>query len=154
MPESRYRQVRPPVPRRARARRAAGFTLVEALCAGMILSASAALIGMGVSQSLASLQRARDYQHAAELLNEVLTKIDLIGPGRLADEGPTEGGFDGRFDDRYRWNATIEQLDGDLYEIKVRITWLVPGGEQIAEAHTLINDPLLSRSMMLEWDDL
>ena len=138
-----------------RPRRAAGFTLVEALSAGMILSVSTALIGLGVSQSMASLQRARDYQYVAELLDEVLTKIDIIGPERISREGPTDGHFEGRFDDRFRWEATIEtRLEGDLYDVKVRIVWVVPGGEQVVEARTMINDPLFSRSTMLDWDEL
>ena len=147
----------PSAPRPRSARRSAGFTLVEALAAGIILSASAALIGLGVSQSMASLQRARNYQHAAELLHEVLTKIDIIGPERISREGPTDGSFEGRFNDRFRWEATIEtsdRLEADLYDIQVRIIWLVPGGERSVEAHTIIHDPLFSRPTMLEWDEL
>jgi Tfp pilus assembly protein PilV len=135
-----------------RPRRAAGFTLIEALAAGMILSISSVLIGVGVSQALASSQRARNYQRAAELMHEVLTKIDIIGPDRVAREGP----LDGSFDDRFRWEATIESrvAEGDLYDVTVRIIWDVPGGERSVKAHTMINDPLLSRSAVLEWDDL
>ena len=136
---------------RTTGRRASGFTLVEALCAGMILSVSAAMIGMGVSQSMASLQRARNYQKAAELLDEVLTKIDIVGPERIQREGPTEGSFDRQF----RWTATINpRLEGDLYDVTVRIIWAVPGGERSVEANTMINDPVMSRSMAFRWDEL
>lgn len=138
-------------PRRKTARGAFGFTLVEALCAGMILSVSTAMIGLGVSQSVASLQRARNYQKAAELLDEVLTKIDIMGPERILRQGPTEGSFD----DQFRWKATINsRLEGDLYDVTVRIIWAVPGGERSVEARTMINDLVMSRSMAFRWDEL
>jgi len=136
---------------RTTARHAAGFTLVEALAAGVILSISAAMIGMGVSQSMVSLQRADDYQKAAELLDDVLTRIDIIGPERLLREGPDEGDLDNRF----RWKATIKsRFEGDLYDVTVRILWTTPDGERSVQGHTMLNDPLMSKSQTIQWDDL
>ena len=135
---------------------AAGFTLVEALSAGIILAVSAVVIGSGVSQAVRSQSITRDTQRAAELLDQILTKIDLIGPSRLLYEGPTEG----QINERFSWQATIEpRLEADLYEVSVKLRWQVPGysgqsGARVAEAHTMLNDPPRSRNAFLEWDEL
>ena len=52
-----------------------GFTIVEALVAGVILSLSAVALGATVSHCMRSLTLARDYQRAAELLD--LPWLDL-----------------------------------------------------------------------------
>lgn len=140
-----------PSPRR---RHRAGFTVVEALVAGTVLAMSALVIGTATRQAMESLQAASDYQRAAELLDQTLTKIDLIGPDRLAMEGPTEGGF--AFpNDRFSWTAEFSQRpEGHLYEVSVRIFWPVGGGFRTIDAQTLLNDPLGSRRLELKWDEL
>lgn len=134
---------------------AAGFTLVETLAAGLILALSAAALALSARQNLKALENARDYQQAAELLDEVLTKIDLIGPARLELEGPAEGIFPPPAE-RFRWQASIALYDqGSLYDVVVRVSWLRPDGSQgQAEIETLLHDPPGSRSGQLEWDDL
>jgi hypothetical protein len=73
------------------------------------------IIGPSVSSALVGLQDGRDLQRAAQLLDETLTRIDLIGPDRVAREGPLEGQFDPP-DDRFSWQAQIEPtVPGDLY---------------------------------------
>ena len=42
--------------------------------------------------------RATDRRQAAMWLDEVLTRIDVIGPARLADEGPVRGPLDERYE--------------------------------------------------------
>ena len=139
---------------RQRQRHRKGFTVVEALAAGVILAISAAVIGTSVSQALASLQLARDYQLAAELLDATLTKIDLIGPVRLVWEGPTEGQFPPPLD-RFTWQADIDaRLEGSLYEVTVRILWQTATGQRSVQAQTLLNDPLNSRKAELDWEHL
>ena len=136
-------------------RQAGGFTLVEVLVAGVILALSAVALGVTISQSIRSLALARDYQRAAELLDETLTKIDLIGPSRLLFEGPTEDVFRPPHE-KFAWQAQIEpRTQGHLYEVTVRILWETPGGTQRSiEAQTLLNDPPDSRPTELDWDSL
>src|SRR4051812_6645436 len=75
-------------------RRRRGFTLIEMLVAGMILALATAVIATAVSHSYGSLADARDERRAATLMDDLLTKVDLIGPNRIANEGPHSGKFD------------------------------------------------------------
>lgn len=114
--------------RRRRARnvrlQCGGFTVVEAVCAGIILALSAAAIGSRVSQAVRSVSQARELRAATAVLDELMTKVDLIGPLRLDYEGPTEGVIDQRF----AWEIKIEQqLEGDLYAVSLKVYWLAGG---------------------------
>ena len=133
----------------------AGFTLVEVLAAGVILALSALVLGTIITQGMHSLVRARDYQRAAELLDETLTKIDIIGPARLLYEGPLEEVFASPHDG-FAWQAQIEQrTEGYLYEVTVSILWTTPAGEQRSvQAQTLLNDAPDSRPVELDWYSL
>ena len=136
-------------------RHSGGFTLVETLVAGVILALWAVTLGTTVSQSMRSLALARDFQQAAELLDETLTKIDMIGPARVISEGPIEGTFEAPLE-RFSWRTEIEdRTEGHLYEVTVRIVWATPGGQtQSKEAQTLLNDPPDSRPAGLNWDEI
>ena len=131
-----------------------GYTLVEALAAGVILAASAGVLGRIVSGTMESMRVARDVQRAAQLLDQTLTKIDTIGPQRLLEEGPADGAFpppDGQF----RWRAAIEsRLGGHLYEVTVHVSWPTDRGVRTVSATTLLNDPPQSRSGTVRWDQL
>jgi type II secretory pathway component PulJ len=131
-----------------------GFTVIEALTAGIILVLAAGVLGRAVSLSMASLRLAKDTQRAAQLLDRTLTKIDMIGPQRMLEEGLLEGVFEGP-DSRFSWSAEIEsRLEGHLYDVTVEITWDADGGTRSVEAATRLNDPPLSRDQMLQWDEL
>ncbi len=136
-------------------RHCGGFTLVEALTAGVILALSAAVLGTGVTQAMRSLTVARDYQRAAELLDQTLTKIDLFGPARMLAEGTSEGVFEVP-DDRFAWKADIfSRLEGHLYDVIVEVSWGTPSGKQRSvRAQTRLNDPPESHPAELAWDDL
>jgi prepilin-type N-terminal cleavage/methylation domain-containing protein len=142
--------------RRKRRQLERGFTLVEVLAAGMILAMSAAVIGLGVRQSLGSLQKARDYQQAAELLDRVMTKIDLLGPGNVSVEGPLAGQFDPPRE-KFEWQSRIELLamESWLYKVTVRIAWMDPTGQrQMVEAQTMLYDPPSREKTGLSWEDV
>ena len=131
-----------------------GFTVIEALCAGIVLALAAAAIGTGVRTSLEATRLGGKFRQAAELLDRTMTKVDMIGPSRLMVEGPSAGEFEPPWQD-YRWEAEIEaREEGYLYEVTVRIFWPTPTGERSVEAQTLLNDPPDSRNSMLEWDSL
>jgi type II secretory pathway pseudopilin PulG len=142
--------------RRKRRQFGRGFTLVEVLAAGMILALSAAAIGLGVRQSLNSLNKARDYQQAAELLDRVMTKIDLLGPGVVSAEGPLTGQFEPPRE-KFEWESQIELLASEswLYEVTVRIAWMNPAGHrQTVEAQTWLFDPPKEEPSGLTWEDV
>jgi uncharacterized protein (DUF58 family) len=138
--------------KRRRVRRG-GFTLVEALAAGIILAVGGAVVGASLAQTYESLRVAKDEQHAAELLDGVLTRIDLIGPDRLGREGPSEGRC--AEDDRFSWRAQFRPLEiGHLYEVTVTVSWSTPRGLRSVEAQTYLNDPPGSRDATLSWEAL
>jgi len=136
-------------------KRCGGFTLVEVLTAGMILALSGAVLGTAVTQAMRSLTVARDYQRAAELLDQTLTEIDLFGPARMLAEGTNEGVFESP-DDRFAWRAEIfSRLEGHLYDVIVEVSWRTPAGTQRSvRAQTRLNDPPESRPAELAWDEL
>ena len=137
-----------------RVRIAKGFTLVETLCAGVLMGLAGIVVGTAISQAIQSQILARDYQRAAELLDRTLTKIDLIGPERVVREGPVRGQFEPPHE-QFAWQAEIDsQLSGHLYELNVTIFWQSAGTLRQVQASTLLNDAPLSRNPLLMWDQL
>jgi type II secretory pathway pseudopilin PulG len=131
----------------------AGFTVIEALAAGMLLALAGMAIGRAVVGAMGSLRLSSQLQQAAQLLDQTLTRIDLIGPSRLLEEGPTEGEFDDN--PGFRWSAEIEpRFEGYLYDVTVRVTWDTAEGPRPVEAATRLNDPPDSRSAAIRWDEL
>ncbi|MEM1026612.1 MAG: hypothetical protein AAGJ38_00850 [Planctomycetota bacterium] len=125
-----------------------GFTIVECLLAGMILAAFAGVLARGIAQSATAIQRADDQRNAAQWLDEVLTRIDLVGPAELSYAGPTSG----LLDERFRWDATITQeATSDLYVVEVTVRWTTPRGPQAVKGHTLLMDPPGWRAGGFSW---
>jgi type II secretory pathway pseudopilin PulG len=139
---------------RERSRSRGGFTLLETLVAGMILAMSLAVMGTGLSHVYASLSEARDQRRAAVLLDELLTKADMIGPARLASEGPHAGQFDGQ-DQRFSWSLDIHNRpEGHLYDVTATLSWNVAGRNKTLRIQTYLDDPPNSRDALLKWGDL
>ncbi len=138
----------------ARHRRHGGFTLIEALVAGIILAMAVAVIGTTLSHAYASLTDAKEEGHAAILMDDLLTKIDLIGPARIASEGPRQGRFDGE-EERFSWSAEISNRpQGHLYEVTATVFWDYAGKTKSIRVQTYLNDSPNSRDSTLKWKDL
>jgi len=125
------------------------------LVAGMILALATAVIATAVSHSYGSLADARDERRAATLMDDLLTKVDLIGPNRIANEGPHSGKFDGA-DERFAWSLDVSNRpQGHLYEITATVTWPAAAGKsRSVNVTTYLNDPPNSRDTTLKWRDL
>lgn len=131
--------------------RRGGFTIVECLLAGVILAMFAATIATTVGQAGAAARRGEELRLAAGWLNEVMTRIDLIGPSRLLYEGPTQGELDSRF----AWSANIEEeLIGDLYNVEVTIRWSSNGKVTSIVGYTQFQDPPDAQRTTVSWYDL
>ena len=131
-----------------------GFTLIETLIAGIILALAIAVMGTTVSHSYGTLADARDERRAAALMEELLTKIDLIGPARMASEGPHGGSFDAP-DDRFSWSLDISNRpQGHLYQVDVTVSWANGAHQKTIRIQTYLNDPPKSRDSTLKWRDL
>lgn len=134
--------------------RLAGFTLIETLVAGIILAMAVAVMGTTLSHAYISLADAKDESRAAVLLDDLLTKIDLIGPARIASEGPREGTFDGA-DDRFSWSTDISNRpQGHLYEVTAVVSWRYGAKIKSVRIQTYLNDAPGSRDSTLKWKDL
>jgi type II secretory pathway pseudopilin PulG len=138
----------------SRRHRAGGFTLIETLVAGIILALAIAVMSTAISHAYSALGESRDERRAAALLDDLLTKIDLIGPARIANEGPHNGNFDGG-DERFSWTADIQNRpQGHLFQVTVTVSWTEAGKSKSATIDTYLNDPPKSRDSTLKWRDL
>jgi hypothetical protein len=135
--------------------RRGGFTLTEALAAGVLLSLSAGALALVTTRGLGALERSRDLHRAAGLLDSTLTRIDLVGPVRAKGEGWTGGQFPAP-DDRFAWEAEIvPDPNSELYDVTVTVSWIDSGRRpHSARARTLLDDPPDSHPAELQWDDL
>ena len=122
----------------------------------MILAIGAVTIGQLVIQQNASLKTSRQYQVAAGLLDEVMSKVDLIGPTTLSEQGVSEGDFSDREMENYNWSCDITQREEEsyLFEVVVRVSWDARGGKQLVTAKTLLYDPPGDRDSELSWEEL
>ena len=130
------------------------FTLIETLVAGIILAMAIAVMGTTLSHSYGTLADARDQRRATALMDELLTKIDLIGPARMSSEGPHGGAFDAP-DDRFSWSLDISnRAQGHLYQVEVTVSWANGPQTRSIRIETYLNDPPKSRDSTLKWRDL
>ncbi|MBB6429896.1 prepilin-type N-terminal cleavage/methylation domain-containing protein [Algisphaera agarilytica] len=133
--------------------RSRGFTIVESLIAGVILALFAAALAGTTAQSSRAALRAQDHRKAAEWLDTVFNRIDMIGPARLASEGPVQGALD----DRFNWSLSLDNdaLYPDLYLVSVVISYTGADGRPArVEGHTQIHDPVGRRLVVARWEDL
>lgn len=139
-------------PRRRRGARA--FSLVEVLLAGVLLAAFGGVLASAVGQAADARARAIHDRSAAQALDEVLTRVDLLGPRRLEREGPTSGeiavGSDG-----WSWELAITQRPAsDLFEVAATVRPATQRGGPARTAHTLIFDVEGWRTADYQWSDL
>jgi prepilin-type N-terminal cleavage/methylation domain-containing protein len=118
-----------------------GFSLIEVLCAVMILGIAIAGLTQGLTTALTSNHEA-EIQTAATLL--AAGQIETLRAEGYILEGETEGEGEGNLSG-YKWkqNVTETKLEG-LYEVKVRVE-RSSGGEEIYELTTLLFDPPVIR---------
>lgn len=134
-------------------RRVQGFTIIESLIAGVILALFAAALAGTIAQSSRAAARSQDHRKAAEWLDTVFTRFDILGPSRLAAEGPAEGPLD----DRFNWSASITQDDvwADLYQVSVVIRYTTLDGRPgRVVGYTQFHDPVGRRTSAAQWGDL
>lgn len=136
----------PEPPRHHRVAR--GFTIVECLLAGVLLALFAGSIATTVAQAGMASRRGEDLRQAAAYLDEIFTRIDMVGPARLMYEGPTQGELDTRF----AWSAQFEEETlADVYSIKVTIRWTTEGKVSSIEGYTQLYDPPGATHTTVNW---
>lgn len=134
-------------------RAAHGFTIIECLLAGVILALFAAALAGTTAQSTRAAARAQDHRKAAEWLDTVFTRVDMLGPARLAAEGPVQGPLDDRFN--FSTTITEDEVLLDLYQVSVVVSYVgLDGRPARIVGHTQFHDPAGRRRTAAVWEDL
>jgi prepilin-type N-terminal cleavage/methylation domain-containing protein len=116
---------------------AGGFSLIEVLCAILILGVAMAGLTRGITTALSSTKES-ELQTTAALIAAGLVE-SLRTEGGLLD-GETEGSFGGGLA-LYRWKETVtaSRIDG-LHEVKV-VVQNARSGQTIYELQTMLFEP-------------
>lgn len=129
-----------------------GFAVLECLIAGVLFAGFAIALAATATQQTRAMTRAENHRAAAERLDIVLTRIDMIGPYRLEREGPTSGVLD----DGFAWSAEIvpDDILPSLYRVTVTVTYQRGGAPGRIEGHTQFYDPPGQRTLTARWEEL
>jgi len=114
-----------------------GFSLIEVMCAILILGVALAGLTQGISTALGS-SKENEVQTAAALL--AAAQIDTLRAERDISDGESDGDCSTNFPS-YHWKQTITSTDiSGLHEVKVSIE-STNNGTTIYELKTLLFDP-------------
>jgi Tfp pilus assembly protein PilV len=101
-----------------------GFSLVETLIAGMILSGAVLTLGAISTNALTATRLNRHYAMAAALLDRQLHLIDFVGIDSFTQTGQMDGVIED-FEPGYQWHVTTEYQGTDsLYIVTITMTWM------------------------------
>jgi len=116
-----------------------GFTLVETILAGTILSGAVLALVVISARSLGGTRLNREYETAGALADRQLTLIDYIGVENFIESGQTEGAFEG-YEPVYYWEVTAEYQEIDnLYLVNVTISWVERNRPYSISVETMLN---------------
>ena len=142
----------PTAPRRAR-----GFTLIELIAAFLVFALAIGLLMQVLSSAMRQVRQSSDYTMAALWAQ---SKLDGVGVGERIEAGHSNGSFD----DTYKWDLTVQQVDPsavepppqlggtvsaanaglgegieiapfDIYQIDLVVSWDSGGGRPPRSAH-------------------
>lgn len=121
--------------------RCAGFSLVEILCALLILGIGVAGLTQGLTTALGSSKEA-EIQTAAALL--AASQIETLRAEGYILDGETDGEGEGNLSG-YRWTQSVAEgeIEG-LYQVTVVVA-RASNNEEIYELTTLLFDPPIIR---------
>jgi prepilin-type N-terminal cleavage/methylation domain-containing protein len=130
------------------ARAAGGFSLIEVLCAILILGVAMAGLTRGIATALSSTKES-EVQTTAAMIAAGLVET-IRSEGGLLD-GETEGSFGGGLA-LYRWKETVtaSRIDG-LHEVKVVVA-NSRSGQTIYELETMLFEPTADTKTAREKD--
>lgn len=101
-----------------------GFTLVEIVAAGAILSMSVLVLVAITTPSMTRTRLNRQHEIAASIIEKQLSLLDYIGIDEFIELGRAEGVVDD-FEPGYHWEIATEYLGIDsLYQVTITVTWL------------------------------
>lgn len=101
-----------------------GFTLIETMVAGTILSATVLVVITISTMSLRGTRLNRQYEVAASLIDKQLAMIDFVGIDEFVDIGQMEGSFE-EIEPGYHWEIVTEYQEIDaLYLVTITVRWI------------------------------
>jgi prepilin-type N-terminal cleavage/methylation domain-containing protein len=122
-------------------KRSRGFSLVEVMCAILILSFGLVGLTEGITVALGS-NKESEIQTGAALL--AAGQIETLRAEGNITAGETEGEGDGGLS-LYKWKQTIKETKVDgLYEVSVVVEH-ARTGKEIYELNTMLFDPPITR---------
>jgi hypothetical protein len=117
----------------------AGFNLVEALVATVILSGAVLTLGAIGTNALSSTRLHRHYEAAAALIDRQLSLIDYMGIDQFVQAGQTEGVVE-EGEPAFRWSVATEYQGTDnLYLVSLTVTWLEGSRPYSVVAQTMLD---------------
>jgi prepilin-type N-terminal cleavage/methylation domain-containing protein len=124
---------RPMRPRRVhRSRR--GFTLVEVLATLMLAAIVMPAAMQGISLALGASSYAKRSLEAAQLAETKLNEMVAMG---TIQGGTTSGDFGDDWPD-YKWTATVQQLDLNMNQIDVEVSYPYRNDQRTVKLSTLV----------------
>jgi len=132
-----------------RTRATSGFSLVETLVAGTILSGSVLAVLAASTSCIGTTRLNRQYERAASLVEKQLSLIDFIGIDDFVDSGELEGVSE-ESETTYHWQVESEYQDIDsLYRLTMAVTWIDRGRPRRLVVETMLN----GESLVLEEEE-
>ena len=131
------------------ARRHRGFSLVETLVAGTILSGTVLAVLATSSMSIGTTRLNRQYEKAASLAEKQLCLIDFFGIDEFIEADQLEGVSENT-DPVFHWLVETEyqEIDG-LYRVTVKVTWVDRARPRSLVVETMLN----GESEVIELED-
>ena len=122
-----------------RMRKTLGFSLVETLVAGTILSGTVLTVLAASTMSIGATRLNRQYETAASLTEKQLSLIDFIGIDDFVDAGQLEGVFEG-YEPIYHWQVETEYQEIDsVYLLRMTVTWVDRNHPHSLVVETMLN---------------
>jgi len=116
-----------------------GFTLVETITAGAILSMSVLTLVAITTRSLTGTRFNRHYETAASIIEKQLSLLDYIGIDEFIELGQAEGVVED-FEPGYHWEVATEYMGIDsLYRVTITVTWLERNRPYSVSVQTRLN---------------
>ena len=116
-----------------------GFTLIEMILAGVLLSLAVLTLGSACTRFLNGTQLNREYEAALSVADRQLVLINYIGVEVFIEAGVTEGEIEDS-QPVYRWSADCQQQDvGNLYKVSVTVSWVSRNRSHSVTVDTLTN---------------
>lgn len=119
-----------------------GFSLIEALVAAMILSASTITLGAICSKCIRNSVLSRQYYRAWELLDRQLMLIDYVGLDKFISNNKMRSVIQEE-NQNYIWEIQIEEYKiKGLYKVDITVKWPADSPKYTISAATMLNAEL------------